>query len=126
MARGKSFQWDDAVIVDTLGVMDASVDRFLTAVMGKHAPDAEAYAKREAPWTDQTSNARNGLFAVPDFSERPNSYRIVVGHSVPYGVWLETRWAGRYSVLIPTVRAEGEEVMKTIQAGGMRALMNGV
>lgn len=126
MARGKSFSWDDAVIVDALNVMDASVDTFLTAVMGKHAPDAEAYAKSNAPWTDQTSNARNGLFAVPDLSERPNSYRIVVGHAVPYGIWLEVRFGGRYSILMPTIKDQGTEVMKTIQAGGMRALLNGV
>lgn len=124
MAKG--FSWDDAVIVDAMAHMDSSVDRFLTAVIGYHAPQAEAHAKREAPWTDQTSNARNGLFAVPDFSERPGSYRIVVGHSVPYGVWLETRWSGRYAILMPTVHAQGIEVMKTIQAGGMRGLLNGV
>lgn len=116
-----SFRFVSDTLTPGIAVIDAAADRFITATMGYHAPRAEAYAKREAPWTDQTSNARNGLFAVTEFN-RPN-YRIIVAHAVPYGIWLEVRFSGRYSVLEPTVRAEGQEVMKTIAAGFMAGLL---
>lgn len=121
----ESFRFTTDTLTPALGAVDVAADRFIKATMGYHADRAEAYAKREAPWTDQTTNARNGLFAVTDFSG-PFRYRIIVAHSVPYGVWLEVRFAGRYAILEPTVRHEGVEVMKTLQAGFMAGLIRGV
>lgn len=120
----RAFEFVSDTLTPALGKLDDAGDRFLTAVMGRHAPLAEAYAKQNAPWVDQTTNARNGLFAKPEF-DRP-SYRIIIGHAVPYGIWLEVRFAGRYAILEPTVRTQGIEVMKTIQAGYMRGLIGGI
>jgi len=80
--------------------------------MAFHATKAQEYARSNAPWTDRTSNARNGLFAV----SRPShpTYRIIVGHRVPYGIWLEVRWSGRYAIIRPTIDHQGPEVMKTL------------
>lgn len=118
------FEWVEDSLTPALAAFDDVADRFLTAVIGYHEPQAEAYAKQNAPWTDRTSNARNGLWARAE-RDRPN-YRIVVGHAVPYGLWLETRWSGRYAILEPTVRIEGKNVMKTIRAGFMAGLIRGV
>lgn len=118
------FTWDQDTLTPALGKMDDAADRFLTAVIGFHEPQAEAYAKTNAKWTDRTSNARNGLFARAE-RDRPN-YRIIVGHAVPYGIWLETRWSGRYAILEPTVRAEGKNVMKTVQKGFWAGIISGV
>jgi hypothetical protein len=87
------------------------MDRVLTAATAYHATRAEAYARSNAPWTDRTSNARNGLFAKAE-RDRPY-YRIIVAHSVPYGIWLEVRFSGRYAIIRPTVDHEGPELMKT-------------
>lgn len=76
-------------------------------------PEIESYMKSNAKWTDRTSNARNGLRAVTDFSD--GSYAIVMFHSVPYGIWLEVRFSGRYAIIEPTVQAMGPVVMENVQ-----------
>lgn len=112
MANG-GIRWDDRALVDRLKTFDARADRFITAATAYHATQASAYARQNAPWTDRTSNARNGLFARAE-RDRP-VYRIIIAHSVPYGVWLEVRWSGRYQIIRPTVDHTGPELMRTVQ-----------
>lgn len=63
----------------------------------------EAYAKRNAPWTDRTNMARNSLNGGGFLS----GWDIVsyIAHGVDYGKWLETISAGKWSILQPTVLA---------------------
>ena len=73
------------------------------------APEVENYMKLNAPWTDQTGNARNGLAARA--YEDGDEIGIVLFHQVDYGIWLETRWSGRYAIINPTIDSMGPEVM---------------
>lgn len=73
------------------------------------APEVENYMKINAPWTDQTGNARNGL-AARAFQDR-DQIGIVLYHQVPYGIWLETRFGGRYAIVEPTIQAMSPKVM---------------
>lgn len=73
------------------------------------APEVENYMKLNAPWKDQTSNARNGLAARA--YEEASNVGIVLFHQVSYGVFLETRWGGRYSIINPTIEVMGPKVM---------------
>ena len=74
------------------------------------APEVENYMKVNAPWTDRTSNARNGLAA--------RAYRegteigIVCFHQVEYGIWLEIKNEGRYAIIQPTIDEMGPDVMR--------------
>jgi len=104
--------WDDRALYNKLRTFNARADRFITAATALHARQAVNYARTNAPWTDRTTNARNGLFARAE-RDAP-VYRIIIGHSVPYGVWLEVRWSGRYAILRPTVDHEGPELMRTV------------
>lgn len=63
--------------------------------------DMTAYAKKNAPWTDRTGNARAGLHT--DLNVGQNYVELVVAHSVPYGIWLEVRWSGKYAIIGPTI-----------------------
>jgi hypothetical protein len=81
----------------------------LTALFNYEARDIEAYMRSNAPWTDQTGNARNGLSARP-FATATN-IGIDVFHTVPYGIYLETRWSGRYAVIVPTINVKAPEVL---------------
>lgn len=110
MANG--ITWDDRELVANLRSFDTRVHRAIAATMKFHATRAQAYARQAAPWTDRTSNARNGLFAKAESSG--NSHRIIVGHSVSYGIWLEVRWSGRYAIIRPTIDREGPLVMDTV------------
>jgi hypothetical protein len=74
----------------------------LEAMIAFVSQDMERTAKRNAPWKDQTGNARNGLKGTHKVV--PNkSYTATLAHGVPYGIWLEIRWSGRYSIIMPTI-----------------------
>lgn len=105
--------WDKDEITPRLVAMPVALDRAISAVMAFHEPQVQAYARNNAPWADRTSNARNGLMARA-FKEG-QSHGIELSHGVPYGIWLEVRFNGRYAIIEPTVRAQGPEVMRTIR-----------
>jgi hypothetical protein len=65
-----------------------------------------------APWTDRTGNARQGL-AAQAFDEGANQ-GIVLFHQVPYGIWLEVRFSGRYAIIEPTIDVMGPQVMESL------------
>ena len=113
--------WEDKLSIK-LAAMPAGLNRALNALMLSQAPKVQSYARSTAPWTDRTGNARNGLFARNGGSS--GNYHIELYHTVPYGIYLETRWGGRYQVIVPTVIAEGQRIMG--MAKGLMAAMGAV
>lgn len=90
------------------------IDRTISGYMMSQAPRVQDYARANAPWTDQTGNARQGLFAK--YSGKGDSFmkgvhQIDLYHTMPYGIWLEVRFAGRNAIIAPTVQAEGHRIM---------------
>jgi hypothetical protein len=87
-----------------------TLDRGVYQIMRFHQPRITAQAKTAAPWEDQTGNARNGLNAAVD---RPARYVVALTlyGSVKYQIWLEVRFAGKYAVIMPTIRMYGPIVM---------------
>lgn len=75
----------------------AAVDQVLDYWVVK----ASTQMKTNASWTDRTGNARQGLGAQTFSGE--GSSTLILYHSVPYGVWLEVRWSGRYAIIGPTL-----------------------
>lgn len=68
------------------------------------APQLEAYAKQNRPWTDRTGNARQTLHAtVLDLGN--GKVAIILSHGVSYGLWLEIKSAGKWAILWPTLHA---------------------
>lgn len=104
-------RWEDNELVQRLRTAPQRADRALTAIMAYHAPRATAAMRTGARWTDRTGNARSGLFSQP-FSDKPR-YGIILAHRVPYGIWLEVRFSGRYAIIGPTIQSEGPEVMQS-------------
>ena len=104
--------WEDRALLNKLRTFNARADRALVAITKYHATRAVSYARTNAPWTDRTANARNGLFATAQ--NGGGTYRIIIGHTVSYGPWLEVRWSGRYAIIRPTIDHEGPQVMKTV------------
>ncbi len=78
-----------------------------------YGPITEGYAKVTAPWTDRTGNARNLLHATVDHDR--HLHRITLSHGVPYGIWLEVRQQGKYAVIMPTIKAVGEDLMNRFE-----------
>lgn len=81
-----------------LPVIDSGVDLAFDFMK----PRAESYARTNAPWTDRTGNARNGLFATHEKVPMV-VHRLITYHTMPYGLWLEVRWSGRYAIIGPTM-----------------------
>lgn len=105
--------WNDLSLIDNLERGDDLVRAKVMAVLEYKAPQVEAFMKVNAPWTDQTGNARQGLRAEA-FDEWPNA-GIVLYHTVPYGIWLEVKHSGQYAVIQPTIDSQGPEVLRSLE-----------
>lgn len=110
---GFHFELDMAPLFKGLKVLDRKTDRGIAGVVEYWDSRIEAHMKVAAPWTDRTGNARIGLFAKAGH-DPGKSHWIDLGHRVPYGIWLEVRWAGRYAIVLPTLIAYGPKIMKTM------------
>lgn len=79
------------------------------------AKEMEAYAKQNAPWQDDSTDARSGLKAKAIHG--PDNTTIFLGHTMPYGIWLEVRWGGKFAIIVPTLRQFAPRVLGRIVAG---------
>ena len=106
--------WTSDTLTPGLMKFPVEVDRAVTEAVEFFSPRVEAAAKIGAPWTDQTGNARNGLSAqtghVPGVM-----HWIELSHSLPYGIWLEIRWNGKYAIIVPTIKKQGVELMAALK-----------
>jgi hypothetical protein len=49
---------------------------------------------------------------------------IIIAHGVPYGIWLEVRFSGRYAIIGPTLVYTGDLTMRLLGnlfSGGIKA-----
>lgn len=121
VARKASLVWDDRQLVNALGSFNARYEKQLFGLTRIYATRATAYARKNAIWTDRTGNARNGLSSRGEKDGRV--YRVTVFHGVPYGIWLEVKFSGRYAILRPTVDALGPQFLH--DAGKLFSLASG-
>jgi hypothetical protein len=77
------------------------------------AAQIEAYAKQHAPWTDRTGNARQGLTARA--FKAGTAVTILLFHTMSYGIWLEVKNAGRFAIILPTLRIFHPQVMAALR-----------
>lgn len=102
--EGPNIQWSGNLSgnIQTLGLRTKAR---MVATAKYVAPQIQSDMRANAPWEDQTGNARNGLFSVVQVST--NEVAIVLYHSVPYGIWLELRWSGKYAIITPSLAKWG-------------------
>ncbi len=85
----------------------------------------ESYAKENASWTDRTSNARQalrGYIGTDAPAGYPSSQQLAkdvvelfLSHGMYYGIFLETRWQGRYAIIYPTLEAHLPEIKRMLK-----------
>ena len=109
---GSGVTWSGDLTEERLQQMGPKVKRAMVAVAGLIAPQAESWMRVNATWTDRTSNARNGLGAKSVVST--NKVAVVLYHTVPYGIWLEVRWDGRYAVIEPAINEFAPKMMSLL------------
>lgn len=83
------------------------------AIAERTAGGMQNDARRNAPWTDRTGNARSGLFGMVG-REGP-VFRIVLGHTMFYGVYLELSNGARYAIIMPTIEGALPELERMLQ-----------
>lgn len=73
------------------------------------APKIESVAKADAPWEDQSGDARAGLFTAVD--DDPEGIELSLNHTVEYGFWLEVIQNGNFAIIMPTLEGYSAELM---------------
>jgi hypothetical protein len=118
MARGV-FNFDSLTprLRELLPKVDAAVD----LVFDIYESKAETYARTNAPWHDNTGNARSGLFAKHD-AEPMVQHTLTVYGTMPYTFWLEVRWSGKYAIIGPTLFNIAPDLASDLAAAVSRAV----
>lgn len=106
--------WQHLDLLEYLANGNEKVNDAVMAVLEHKAPDVEAHMKINAPWEDQTGNARQGLRAQA-YDLGGDQKGIILYHQVPYGLWLEVKNSGEYATILPTIQAMGPEVMASLE-----------
>lgn len=107
-----SWKGDTSHIVKNVTDLD---DRIKTVIVGQFLyaePEATAYMKEHAPWTDRTAAARNGLHTTHNFNN--DLFELVMAHSVNYGIYLEVSNSGKYGIINKTVQHIGNVLMQRL------------
>lgn len=79
------------------------------------AAQMEGQAKQNAPWTDRTGHARQGLFGYVLEDRDGEALRVRLAHSVHYGVYLELANQGRFAILQPTTSAATNDFFSAVR-----------
>jgi len=93
-------------------VLDDRLDRAVAGITKQRSHVAVGWMKENAPWTDRTGTARSGLRTTTEHFPKVR-HIINLFYSVPYGIWLEVRNSGRYSIILPALVDQGVKIMKT-------------
>lgn len=107
------FRWNGGSIARNLGRLDDQIDKRLDVVFHYETAHGAGYMKSNAPWTDRTGAARNGLYT--EFSKHGSTREILFSHSVAYGIWLEVANSGDYQIILPSIRVIGRDTMEQLR-----------
>ena len=113
---GKGFirmVWRDEGLQDGINNGSERLMKKVDSLLLYYAPQVENWMKNNASWTDRTGAARNGLAAR--FFSDGSGRGIILYHQVPYGIWLEVRFSGRYAIINPALEEWGPRVMEGVR-----------
>lgn len=115
MARrgSRSINIDAAGIIANTEALGPRVDAAAGVVVERQGDMAVAYMKTNAPWTDRTSNARNGLDKV--VFKRAGAWVLNLFGRANYQIWLEVKYGGRDAIITPTIQIWGPRVMANMR-----------
>lgn len=101
-------------LTESIAQHDLKVKRIIGGQFLRAQPEAVSFAKLNAPWTDRTAAARNGLNASVSQQNNGETFELILAHSVFYGIFLETRFSGRFAIILPTINYIGELLIQRI------------
>lgn len=114
----KSFiSLDSLSVRNTLKELEAYNDRTIAGleiVSKSAAKQMEAYAKKNAKWTDRTGNARQKLTGDAYWVD-PKTLETVIAHQMDYGVWLELAMGRKYAILEEALNNVAPDLLKAYE-----------
>lgn len=121
MASG--FYWTVDTLTVPLNLLPAAIGKGVGAVMMREQSIAEGEMRANAPWQDQTGNARTGLSAQYQKGGIGEHY-LHLFHRVDYGIWLEIKNSGQYAAVRPQLEISGRHIME--QLSGLLVKLGGL
>jgi hypothetical protein len=106
-------------VLDTPNTVARQLDENVSSSMEQLAKEMEKYAKENAPWEDQSGDARSGLRAAVAFNKAAGQYSVYLGYNVSYGVYLENSNGGVYAIVGPTIRRFQPELANAASGKGV-------
>lgn len=88
------------------------------AVAQKWAAILQTEMRNQAPWTDRTGNARQGLYTEvqpPTAAQVTGMIELILRHGVEYGEFLELRNSGRFAIINPTLDTAAPRIWADIR-----------
>lgn len=104
--------YDDKILRRNARNFDRNFRNAVGAVTDRHAAITTTYLRTNAPWTDRTGAARQGLFAIANHGK--TFEEIFMAYSVNYGVWLEVAHDRKYAIITPAMRIMGDAWMLSL------------
>jgi hypothetical protein len=112
-AFGLTVDMDLSPLIRGVIVLDDKLDLAVAATVERQANIAEGWMKENASWTDRTGNARAGLRATTEHESKVH-HTVWLSGRVPYQIWLEVRFAGKYAIITPALLDQGKKLMRTL------------
>lgn len=85
----------------------------LTVYAHTAAKKLEGEAKRSAPWTDRTGNARNSIQGTAGWDGE--TLKVILSGGMHYSVYLELAHEKKYAILKPTIDKNAPEILRKYQ-----------
>lgn len=105
MPMQSGFEWKvppEKAFPELADAYTRAIHKGIYAIGQRYQPLIENWMKDNAPWEDQTSNARQTLWT--EVNDVPNQMvTIILSHGVYYGIFLELCNAGRYAIINPAL-----------------------
>lgn len=117
--RNVNLEWDISGLITEVVQLNTKTDNFVAGVLKGYESRIESHMKINAPWTDRTGNARQGMRAEYE-GERFGPHAVKLWGIMPYTIWLEVRFAGRYAIIVPSIAMFGPRIMATLNKGFRR------
>lgn len=104
--------FDDDRLQKRVHQLDHETRAGLGLAFDVQAAHSTAYMKTNAPWSDRTTAARNGLHAITN-NDR-SRFELILSHAVYYGIFLEVCNSGKYQIILPSLRVAVRELQNRI------------
>jgi hypothetical protein len=100
-----SITWErsPAELANDIATYGQHVERAMLEAAENLARQAEMEMRRDAPWQDQSGEARRALDAKA-WQSPDGNVTLTLAHGVDYGVYLEFKNGGRYAIVGPTLQ----------------------